>query len=278
MSTSPSFRLNDLPVELQREIFTTAALTDPSSALRLALVARHVNAWTQPLIYDTVTLGSDDTALFLRTLNSRPREFFALYVKRLCLSVSVSADDAVCILSVCSGVVHLALWIDYLGAFPDRSVSPLVSHLHLLSLSMELKHFMNLCLAPVNPHDSWWRSLTHLDIIFWTNEISPIIPGLDRLVSLTHLALRPREMLAEESLACIFSVCRRLQVLVVLLDEFDLMLDPVPFADRRVVFMPYPDVVQDWEAPSRGLPDTWSRAEELIRGHERIGNQPPASI
>lgn len=46
MSTiEPLFPLNDLPVELQREIFLVAANADTSSALRLVLVARRVKEW-----------------------------------------------------------------------------------------------------------------------------------------------------------------------------------------------------------------------------------------
>jgi len=45
--TTTTFPLNDLPVELQREIFILAAVDYPS-ALRLVLVARRVNSWSVP--------------------------------------------------------------------------------------------------------------------------------------------------------------------------------------------------------------------------------------
>jgi hypothetical protein len=40
-----TFPFNDLPVELQREIFIVAAGVDHASALHLVLVARRVHSW-----------------------------------------------------------------------------------------------------------------------------------------------------------------------------------------------------------------------------------------
>lgn len=47
MAPTPSeqFHFNDLPVELQREIFLLALDDDQSSAVRLVFVARRVHAW-----------------------------------------------------------------------------------------------------------------------------------------------------------------------------------------------------------------------------------------
>lgn len=41
----PLFPFNELPLELQREIFLVAADVDTASALRLVLVARRVKEW-----------------------------------------------------------------------------------------------------------------------------------------------------------------------------------------------------------------------------------------
>jgi len=43
-----TFPFNDLPAELQREIFIVAAEVDHASALRLVLVARRVHSWWAP--------------------------------------------------------------------------------------------------------------------------------------------------------------------------------------------------------------------------------------
>ena len=44
-TTEPLLPFNNLPLELQREIFLIAANVDAASALRLVLVARRVKVW-----------------------------------------------------------------------------------------------------------------------------------------------------------------------------------------------------------------------------------------
>ncbi|KAF8966631.1 hypothetical protein BDZ97DRAFT_622358 [Flammula alnicola] len=265
--TTTTFPFNNLPVELQREIFVVAANAERGGALRLVLVARRIYSWVQPHIYDMVTLGSDDTALFLRTMETVPPEFFASHVKKLCLSVSVSAANAERILSVCKGVVDLAFWVDYLGRFPKRSIAPFISLLPLHKLSIELTHFTSLFSDPNSRH-RWCDTLTHLEIIFWTHEMSPKVPHLHKLTSLTHLALRLRHsQVYEDSLFTILSECKHLKTLVIF-DEPDTE-DMVWTEDPRVVYLPYPPkVVPEWEAQARkDVACSWSRAEDLVRKH-----------
>ena len=75
----------------------------------------------QSFIYDMVTLGSSDTELFLRTMDTVPPGFLANYVKRLFLSLSVYASDSELILVVCTCVFDLAFWVDYLRVFGENS-------------------------------------------------------------------------------------------------------------------------------------------------------------
>lgn len=63
-----------------------------------------------------VVLGWDDCDKFLWAVEKKPREFFATSVTHLCLSYSVSSEKASRILEVCSGIVELALWVDFGGA------------------------------------------------------------------------------------------------------------------------------------------------------------------
>ena len=283
--TTTTFPFNDLPVELQREIFIVAAGVDHASALRLVLVARRVNSWwafltpfsrspltnfstrrVQPCIYDMVTLGANDTKLFLRTMDTLPPEFFAVHVKKLCLSVSVSAKNGQRILSICTGVTDIAFWLDYLGTYPRHSIAPLMTSLPLRRLSIELKHFLSLFTGPESNH-GWCDTLTHLDIIFWTHELSPAIPHLEKLSSLTHLALRLRHSQAQEaSLLAILSARKSLKVLVIF-DESDNPGDTTWPGDPRVVYLPYPsNVVREWEAQAKQSPNcSWSRAEDLVQ-------------
>ncbi|CAA7264421.1 unnamed protein product [Cyclocybe aegerita] len=223
----------------------------------------------QPHIYEMVTLGSDDTALFLRTMGSLPPEFFANTVKKLCLSVSVSGRNATRILSACTGVMDLAFWVDYIGTVPNRSLVPYISPLPLRKLSVEVSHFLALFPTGGTRHP-WCEYLTHLDIIFWTHEMAPVIPPLDRLPSLTHLALRlGHNQPQEASLSSILSTCQALKVLIIFDDAEEAAEETVWMVDPRVVFMPYPaNVVREWEAQARQEEScSWSRAEELVRRH-----------
>lgn len=220
----------------------------------------------QPCIYDMVTLGANDSKLFLRTMDSMSPEFFAVHVKKLCLSVAVGAKNAKRILSICTGVTDIAFWVDYLGTYPMHSLAPLISPLPLHRLSIELKHFLSLFTDP-EPNHGWCETLTHLDIIFWTHELSPAVPHLEKLSSLTHLALRLRHSQAQEtSLLAIVSARKSLKVLVIF-DESDNPEDITWPADPRVVYLPYPsNVVPEWEAQAKQNPNcSWSRAEDLVR-------------
>ncbi|PPQ65347.1 hypothetical protein CVT26_000062 [Gymnopilus dilepis] len=265
-----SFPFDELPTELQREIFVVAAKRNRGSALQLVLVAKRVHSWVQPTIYEIVSLGSNDTHLFLRTINSLPAEFFAFHVKKLCLSVSVSARNAAKIVSVCKGVTDLAFWVDYLGVqgFRAEAITSSISALPLRRLSIEFKHFLSLFPDP-NTRHVWDDSLTHLDLIFWTHETAPVIPPLPKLSILTHLALRlSHNQPSDDSLHAILSACRSLRVLVIF-DDPETSEETAWSADPRVVFMPYPqNIVGEWEAQARDDDNNvWTRAEELVRMH-----------
>ena len=222
-----------------------------------------------PKIYEIVTLGSMDTNLFVRTLQCLPRHFFVDHVKKLCLSISVDAREAEYILSVCSGVTDLAFWVDYLHTTPGRSIVPIISTLPLRRLSIELEHFMFLFSDPSVNH-SWRDGLTHLDLRFWKHTTSPVIPYLDRLPSLTYLALRLQHNQASEaSLLNILSACRALRVLIIYYDQSETVEELVWSTDPRVIYLPYPpNVIQDWESQAREeLSCDWFWAEELIEKH-----------
>ena len=224
----------------------------------------------QSFIYDMVTLGSSDTKLFLRTMDAVPPGFLANYVKRLCLSVSVDASDAERILGVCTGVVDLAFWVDYLRVFPAKPISPFIAPLPLQRLSIELNHFTSL-FSDLNSQPKWADTLTHLDIVLWAAQTSNTIPHLDRLAALTHLALRPLHNIKNFDFSITLSSCKRLQVLI-LYDEPD-SDEGISSEDPRVVYMPYPfKIIPEWEAQARNEDEcSWSRADELVRknGAER---------
>lgn len=215
-----------------------------------------------------MSLGNTDTSLFLRSMEYIPPKFFAAHVRKMCLSVSVSAEDAERILRVCTGVVDLAFWVDYLGTFPNSSTAPFISQLPLRRLSIEHSHLMSLFPPSPKPQHAWCNTLTHLSIVFWTSEISSPSSELRSLCSLTHLALKMHDACASEDyIHQILSACERLQALVIFEQSADVFEDVGRCDDPRVVYMdPPPQAILDWELQARGDEGcSWSVAEELVK-------------
>lgn len=288
MSTHSGFRIQDLPPELEREIFEIAARADMGSALQLVLVAKKIHLWfvaqiwrrvvhidisnfrIRPIIYEMVTLGSNDTPLFLRTMAALPSSFLTSRVKRLCLTVAVGTSDASRILGVCSGIESLACWVDFCGVLPPPEDTPSASlissiaSLLLKRLSIEVLHFSDFLRKSQNFDCAWSSRLTHLDLVFWTPDDLPTFPGLESIPCLTHIGLYLREhVFTEHYISSMISRCAYLKIMAIVIDE-DLIDDSSHPLDPRIVFLPYPEIVLDWEAPYRGLPDTWSRAELMV--------------
>lgn len=228
----------------------------------------HKSSRIQPHIYEVVSLGNTDTSLFLRSMEYIPPKFFAAHARKMCLSVSVTAEDAERILRVCTGVVDLAFWVDYLGTFPNASIVPFISQLPLQRLSIEHSHFVSLFSASPKPQHAWCNTLTHLSIIFWTSEISSPSSELRSLCSLTHLALKMYDVCApEDYIHQTLSACETLQVLVIFEHTTDAVEEAGRCDDPRVVYMDSPpQAILDWELQARGDEDcSWAMAEELIK-------------
>ncbi|KAF9269432.1 hypothetical protein L218DRAFT_983327 [Marasmius fiardii PR-910] len=258
MQHSTTFPILDLPVELARSIFEVAAISDGPT---LAVVSRQVRKWILPVIYEMVTLGSDDAALFLRTMGIFPSAFFAQHVKRLCLTASINPHDAARILECCTGVTSLACWVDFKDPH-SPALSRLLAPLSLRRLSIELENFQRLPLAG----RTWCNELSHLDLRMWEGQDPFIIPDLHHLPSLTHLAIYSGHWEIDSStLERIMAKKVTIQVLCLVIDDEQEEYHERPIlTDPRMVYMPRLEPVPDWEAPYRGLKDTWFYAEQMV--------------
>ncbi|TFK67703.1 hypothetical protein BDN72DRAFT_842717 [Pluteus cervinus] len=100
-----------LPLELEQEIFELAAHRYPEVTVSLTLVAHRVQIWIEKIIYKTISLSTQrKCTLFLRTLDSRPPEFFSSHVKAICLPYFLDTRQASRIVSLCSRVENLGCW------------------------------------------------------------------------------------------------------------------------------------------------------------------------
>ncbi|KAF9043562.1 hypothetical protein BDZ89DRAFT_1059458, partial [Hymenopellis radicata] len=240
------------------EIFEAAARMQPGRALDLVLVARRVKTWIQPLVYELVTLGSQDADLFLRTMGSISSTFFAANVKKLCLTISVEPLVATQILSICTGLDSLALWVDFWSSDSHISIPPLLAYLPLRNLSVPLKIDM-LCRSTL------LQNIVRLDLIHWDGDEDGALPDLSSTPNLTQLGVIVHFHIRKSYLLSLSSQCPTLRVMSVLVDEG---IEHVPTEDPRIVFLTYPNMVLDWEASVRGFESTWTAAQQVVA--ERI--------
>ncbi|KAJ7108787.1 hypothetical protein C8R44DRAFT_986709 [Mycena epipterygia] len=281
----------DLPVELEREIFEIAAKADVGTALRLALVARRVQAWIEPIIYSRVVVAHAPEAAavtrvpritlarqisraqkprkapkvhvprFIRTIPFRPASFFERHVKRLDLG-NLTEPELVTVLTTCTGILELGWWGSTLTAPVALAFGAL--SLHRLSVDHSFNfHFPGINVAPM------FATITHLDITWIDHILPPRLPPLEKFTALTHFSATHR--LNPDNRWCddVLEACPRLSVLLVFSDQmyYEQISGFRPrHADPRVVVMLPP--VRDWTA--RWVHDAWPLAEGVVRERRNL--------
>ncbi|KAJ7766721.1 hypothetical protein B0H16DRAFT_1882751 [Mycena metata] len=76
-----------LPLDLEREIFETAALLYPGTLPTLLRVSRRVLVWIEPLLYRALRIDSPKTAAAIeRAMELKPSSFFSDNVQSLYIS------------------------------------------------------------------------------------------------------------------------------------------------------------------------------------------------
>ncbi|PPQ65430.1 hypothetical protein CVT26_000082 [Gymnopilus dilepis] len=93
----------ELPNEIQRIIFEYAATLDGKCAFRLCQVAKYVNTWIHPILYQRVVLQDPQAAVSLfQTLRSKPRGYFEPLIRSLAFASTVTLPQARALLVECS--------------------------------------------------------------------------------------------------------------------------------------------------------------------------------
>ncbi|KAG6843601.1 hypothetical protein H0H87_002702 [Tephrocybe sp. NHM501043] len=106
-----------VPVEILETIFEYAALLSPSTAPSLSIVSKHIQICVEKIMYSSLIIVDDDSRYpeiapfekIMPTFQKRPADFFATYVKSLCLIFRDSSSTEF-ILGKCTGLRHLGLW------------------------------------------------------------------------------------------------------------------------------------------------------------------------
>ncbi|KAF9456249.1 hypothetical protein BDZ94DRAFT_1178128 [Collybia nuda] len=274
-------RTTELPMELEREVIEWAARAHRTCAVKLALVGKRFQAWSEPIIYETVVLDegypATSTTMFLRTLRSRPAEFFAQNVKNIYLTSAIQFHQAQKILSICTGATNIACWAD---PGPNADCSVLLNRrepLRRLSSKLEvLCQIETTNTAPpmrLNVPPDAFINLSHLDIV---NPPFIAFDGtwLHSLPALTHLAfgdlLTPYHLHMFDVFSGLLSECKLLKTLVIMSSDrlFSVELEKSGLCDQRVVFLPcyhYPRSAKEyWQDIRRGGSDFWEFADQMV--------------
>ncbi|KAF9449642.1 hypothetical protein P691DRAFT_774525 [Macrolepiota fuliginosa MF-IS2] len=274
-----------LPYDLERDIFELTAQTFPGTAVKLALVSSYVQRWMEMFLYKIVVLDApfNSIQLFLRTFHSRPRAFFAEYVKHLYLTSIVGITEAHELVSACESAQTVSCWVD---ARPQlRGLHSILPTRNLRRLSMKLETLWGYSYKSgedgFRPED--YPQLTHLELVNppgYNTIMNLDWEGICRLPALTHLALghlwAHNHMYLLPVMEEFLRQCQKLQVLVVVAHDADFVSAfraEGTFKNPRTVLLPefhWPTTHTDyWANLRKGGPGIWENAEKMRNKQEQ---------
>ena len=232
----------------------------------------------EPFVYKTVVLrGPGHAVQFLGALtNDRPPEFAQSHVKALCICPSIPLGLTIQLLTTCSGLESLALWIRIRPQSDTPDLINLLSPLPLASLSLILHSIQPTSYwnPPVLQNHAVFINLTHLDIVdhlvLWTSTL-----GIEHMPLLTHVAFRFWSRgSVNAALSVILRESPKLQVLVLLTNSVVIhgareYLEKQGVRDVRVVVLQHARDADEWELMERDSVTMWQRADIIVRWRRR---------
>ncbi|KAJ7499949.1 hypothetical protein FB451DRAFT_1207059 [Mycena latifolia] len=259
-----------LPIDLEREIFELAAVSQPRSIPILILVARRIKAWLEPLIYRVLSITNLDRIeegtmritkrACLKMLDAKPAPFFHGHVRHVSLTnPEATLEESVHILSKFTGAVGLALFQIALTPI----FLPPITAMPLERFAVDLELLFGK--SGVDFGHTLFSRLTHLDM-FDSTPLDAWAVAFGQLPHLTHLSVWPGKPAFFRG---VLQHCAQLEVLaLVFTDQYGLQegLEEYRFFgdDPRSVLMSVDDFLNDWEVGARGGEDFWVRAERFI--------------
>ncbi|KAJ6479581.1 hypothetical protein C8R45DRAFT_832505 [Mycena sanguinolenta] len=284
-----------LVLDILRLIFESAARTDKRTALKLVLVSRLVEKWSEKLpmisivLYETVHLYRQRTSdNFLRTIETsttKSRTFFATHVKSLCILFDMPVNQVVRVASICGGIENLTTW--FLPA-PRRSPTIPLSYFlsHLRPQKLAAWHGV---LRSPDPHFSvpFFSSITHLTVVNiweeWTAWPAFSLPALTHLsldFTFGSRALGDAELLlVSEAIEAILFACVHVHVCALRIDQppnspsIASMLNHFRFEPRVVFFQHYePFQIREAHSDAEGI--VWEALDAAV-GTPTAGSSKP---
>jgi hypothetical protein len=200
-----------------------------------------------------------------KATKSKPPEFFHDAVHHLVIESSYNCPFGE-LLALCTGVINFGSN----QQFTNPALLPILATMRVRRLSLNL----NALFGPetIDLKHSLFQSVTHLDM-FRVERVAEVLPDLPALPALTHLCLDSD--LTRDIILPVLEICPRLVLLLVMWASYAFEKSLYAAArvpcvyDVRFVIGMYKHYWQDWEAGARGLPDSWSRADDFVARKRR---------
>ncbi|KAJ7763204.1 hypothetical protein DFH07DRAFT_813117 [Mycena maculata] len=280
----------ELPPELERNIFESAAILDPQCMPMLLRVAQRVKIWIEPLLFGALSTRSETERSMMRhpypllckLLASRPPTFWETHVRHLCFAKRVHDSDILNVLNICRNIDNLAI----LDAIPTDKFVPFFETMHLRRLSIRLAGMF----AGINRQkfsNPLFAHITHLDIrdhiLDWGVEGWGTGSELALIPQLTHLSFH-EDYIPSSICEGALEHCKALDVLAILWPSHEARLGKqLPFLvlesrDPRCVMLAVADRLDDWEMGARGGEDYWAIADKMVQQRRALGTLFPCTI
>ncbi|KAK7058110.1 hypothetical protein R3P38DRAFT_2497663 [Favolaschia claudopus] len=260
-----------LPLDLEREIFETAAVQDKTMIPILLRVCHRVNNWVEPMLYRVLIIENEDNS-HIAALRSKPPHFRQTMVRHVFIDFTSSAMKPVVEqLSDFYGIESLAI-----DGHQKEAPSAFLDTLHPRKLSLWV----------ASDASQWAQStlsrpifslVTHLELYHANDQENTSWEHWTTLASfpaLTHLSLV--KSLALGILQDALQHCQHLEIAIIafwdpsFVDQaLDLAQDP-PVSDPRLVIMMVGNIMDDWTIGTQGGNDFWRRAETFV-AQKRLG-------
>ncbi|KAJ7458609.1 hypothetical protein FB451DRAFT_1273588 [Mycena latifolia] len=176
---SPTLVANRLPLDFERAIFESCALSRPVTIPNLMLVAWRVKDWLEPLLYRVICVSDSlprdgfphfTLDILQSAINRKPASFFHHAVRHLYLEDPCDAAQLCTILAACTGVTDLFAEVPgAASAAPAFGALPL-RHLAAIIGGLDFTHAL-------------FRHITHLTML----ELGGPAAGWEGLADLPHL-------------------------------------------------------------------------------------------
>ncbi|KAJ7487384.1 hypothetical protein B0H11DRAFT_1117736 [Mycena galericulata] len=286
--SSPSADPN-LPAELERLVFETAAYSNPQSMPGLLLVARRVKIWIEPLLYRGLYFswkarkarepGSQSPmAAIFDLFDAKPASFFHDNVRSLCFRDFHPTEVIAEVLCACDATVNLTFF-DLMGG---PALLPILATLPLQRLSACLVHLFPDWIDFAHP---LFAQITHLDILDWDDRGWDFYSGLAELPHLTHLCFSYNRYVPDDVCRGALRYCPSLEVLAIVRSSLEGCSDRALFGplaeptdlrtDARFVVVVVEDDLNDWKKGTLGGKDYWAVADAMVAERRFL---PPGTV